>query len=70
MTPTIPMTPTKSHPAHREMIGNSAVMQRLREQAWQAARSGADILLEGESGTGKEMLARLIHRLSPQAEGP
>jgi DNA-binding NtrC family response regulator len=71
MTPLIPMTRLKSHPAvHREMIGRSAVMHRLREQAWQAARSGADILVEGESGSGKEMLARLIHRLSPQAEGP
>jgi DNA-binding NtrC family response regulator len=55
---------------HREMIGASVVMQRLREQARQAALSGADILIEGESGSGKEVLARLIHRLSPQADGP
>ncbi len=68
MTLIPPMTPIKSH--DREMIGKSPVMQRLREQARQAARSEADILVEGESGTGKEMLARLIHRLSPQAEGP
>ncbi|SRR5579871_255492 len=53
-----------------EMLGRSSAMQNLREQAWQAARSGADILVEGESGAGKELLARLIHRLSPQNEGP
>ena len=64
MTPMIPITPI------REMVGHSPALQRLREQAWQAARSGADILVEGESGSGKEMLARLIHRLSPQSEGP
>ena len=37
------------------------------EQARQAARSGADILLEAESGTGKELLARLVHEESARA---
>ncbi len=40
------------------------------EQARQAAKSGADILLEAESGTGKELLARLIHEVSPRAAHP
>ena len=40
------------------------------ERARQAARSGADILLEAESGTGKELLARLIHDESARAGGP
>ena len=55
---------------NREMIGTSPAIERLREQATQAARSTADILVEGESGAGKEVLARLIHRLSARANGP
>jgi transcriptional regulator with PAS, ATPase and Fis domain len=40
------------------------------EQARQAARSDADILLEAESGTGKELLARLIHEQSARTAKP
>jgi two-component system, NtrC family, response regulator AlgB len=39
----------------------SPVMRRLVENARQAARSNATVLLTGESGTGKSMLARQIH---------
>ena len=49
------------------MIGSSPALLAALEQARQAARSGADILLEAESGTGKELLARLIHEESPRA---
>jgi two-component system, NtrC family, response regulator AlgB len=39
----------------------SPVMQRLLDNARQAAASNATILLTGESGTGKSLLARQIH---------
>ena len=39
----------------------SPVMERLLENARQAASSNATILLTGESGTGKSLLARQIH---------
>ena len=45
--------------ARNPIIGSSPVLLAALEQARQAARSGADILLEAESGTGKELLARL-----------
>jgi len=35
-----------------------------------AAETDVGVLLHGESGTGKEMMARTLHRLSPNARGP
>jgi two-component system nitrogen regulation response regulator NtrX len=52
------------------MIGSSAVFLNAVEQARRVARSDARVLIEGESGTGKELLAGLIHRESPFADGP
>lgn len=44
------------------------VMQKLFETATKAAASAATILLLGESGTGKSILARALHRNSPQRD--
>jgi len=52
------------------MVGSSPLLMAALEQARQAARSGADVLLEAESGTGKELLARLIHEESSRADRP
>ncbi len=52
------------------IVGSSPALLNALEQARQAARSDADILLEAESGTGKELLARLIHDTSPRAARP
>ncbi len=54
----------------QSIIGSSPALLNALEQARQAARSDADILLEAESGTGKELLARLIHEASPRASRP
>ncbi|MBX3706438.1 MAG: sigma-54-dependent Fis family transcriptional regulator [Pseudomonadales bacterium] len=63
-----------SGPATRDMqtrmIGDSAVMARLREQIARLARSQAPVYISGESGSGKELAARLIHEQSPRAERP
>jgi DNA-binding NtrC family response regulator len=48
----------------------SPAMQRLLEDARQAARSNVTILLTGESGTGKRMLARQIHLWSLRRSQP
>jgi transcriptional regulator with PAS, ATPase and Fis domain len=52
------------------IIGRSPCLLAALEEARQAARSGADILLQAESGTGKELLAHLIHDESPRAGHP
>ena len=57
-------------PAATIMIGNSPVMQRLRERIQQVALSDETALICGESGTGKELVARSIHALSRRAAGP
>jgi DNA-binding NtrC family response regulator len=51
-----------------ELIGQSAVMVRLRERLAAFAGTTAPVLLLGDSGTGKELAARLTHELSPRRD--
>jgi len=53
-----------------EIIGNSAVMQQLREQAGRVAQHDSCVLLYGEPGVGKESVARYIHAQSPRKDRP
>jgi len=48
-----------------EPLGNSPVMQLLRNSAKQAANNASPVMITGESGSGRETLARYIHQLSP-----
>ncbi len=52
------------------LVGGSAPMAKLREEAARAAPTQATVLIAGESGTGKEVIAREIHRASRVAKGP
>jgi DNA-binding NtrC family response regulator len=52
----------KSYPL--EPLGNSPVMQLLRNNAKQAANNASPVMITGESGSGRETLARYIHHLS------
>ncbi|MCJ8168288.1 sigma-54-dependent transcriptional regulator [Atopomonas sediminilitoris] len=52
------------------LIGQSADMQRLRQQLGALAATHADVLILGETGTGKEVVARALHDLSPRRKGP
>jgi two-component system, NtrC family, response regulator HydG len=52
-----------------EMIGNSAVMQKIYQTIEKVAGTDANILILGENGTGKELVARAIHRRSQRADG-
>ncbi len=59
-----------SLPGGRTLIGSSAVMGELVEQARKVADSKSTVLLLGVSGTGKAVLARSIHAWSPRAARP
>jgi two-component system NtrC family response regulator len=52
------------------MLGASQPMQAVFTFIRKVAPTNAPVLVLGESGTGKEMVARALHRRSPQKEGP
>ena len=52
------------------IIGKSALMQRIYQLIEKVAPSKATVLITGESGTGKELIARAIHFNSPRREHP
>ncbi len=52
------------------LLGDSAIMQHLRQTIAQVAGADVDILIEGETGVGKERVARTIHRQSPRKGRP
>jgi two-component system, NtrC family, nitrogen regulation response regulator NtrX len=47
-----------------EIVGNSAQVEKLKEQIKIVAPTNGWVLINGENGTGKELVARAIHRLS------
>ena len=53
-----------------DIVGRSAVMQKLFDVLPTVAESGSTVLLDGASGTGKELFARAIHRFSSRRDGP
>jgi len=52
------------------LIGDSPLMQQLRERIARIAPSGATTLVRGESGVGKELVARAIHYSSDRRDAP
>jgi len=56
-----------SDDAATTLIGESPVMNTLREDILAAARTHAKVLILGETGAGKEVVARMIHEQSPRA---
>jgi transcriptional regulator with PAS, ATPase and Fis domain len=52
------------------IVGRSAAIARMKENALLAAKSNASVLMTGESGTGKEVVAFFIHQNSSRASGP
>ena len=59
----------KAEIGHRyTMVGDSPVMQRLRERIRKVAPTKATVLILGESGTGKELVARAVHADSDRVD--
>lgn len=54
----------------KDIIGDSAPIQRLVEMIQLVAASEATVLIQGESGTGKELVAKTIHASSQRRERP
>jgi len=53
-----------------ELIGESPIMQQLKEELTIVANSDFNILIYGETGVGKELVARTLHHKSPRQYGP
>lgn len=53
-----------------KLVGNSTVMQNLRQNIGKLARSQAPVFIQGESGVGKELVAQLIHANGPRSDKP
>ena len=51
-------------------VGESDLFQKLINDAKKLAKIPRPILIRGERGTGKELLARFIHKVSPQKNHP
>ena len=52
------------------VIGHTAAMRRVFDQAKRVARWDSTVLVLGESGTGKELISSAIHYNSPRAKQP
>ncbi len=51
-----------------DIVGNSEVLEAVKNDAKKASNSSSTILVQGESGTGKELFARAIHQYSQRAK--
>ncbi|MFQ3230185.1 MAG: two-component system C4-dicarboxylate transport response regulator DctD [Reinekea sp.] len=48
----------------KDIIGNSEVIRKLRQQVLMLAQINADVIIHGETGTGKELIAQCLHKYS------
>jgi propionate catabolism operon transcriptional regulator len=53
----------------KDLRGESAAMQTVRQMVMLYARSPATVLIQGETGSGKELVAQAIHRESMLGHG-
>jgi formate hydrogenlyase transcriptional activator len=51
----------------KDIVGQSAALRRVLQQAETVAPTGSTVLIYGETGTGKELIARAIHDLSDRS---
>lgn len=51
----------------RRLVGDSAVMQRLREDILDIGQADGHVLIDGETGTGKTLVAHALHAVSSRS---
>lgn len=61
---------TTDGPGDLGMVGNSAPIQKMRNQIISYAAAPYPVLIEGESGSGKELVAAQLHRQSKKSSAP
>ncbi len=61
---------SKNTRVFQELVGKSAVMERVYETIQMVAQTDLTVLITGESGTGKDLVSRAIHALSNRSKGP
>ncbi|MDQ6984062.1 MAG: sigma-54 dependent transcriptional regulator [Ghiorsea sp.] len=68
----LPEKPTNktTHVVNSKLIGQSLIMNHVRERLQRAAKRDFTVLISGESGTGKELAARLVHESSARQHQP
>lgn len=54
----------------QEMIGESAMIKKIKDTIEKVAPTDARVLITGENGVGKELVARWIHEKSSRNSGP
>ncbi|MBN2615923.1 MAG: sigma-54-dependent Fis family transcriptional regulator [Bacteroidales bacterium] len=54
----------------KELIGETPVMRKLKEQIKLFADTNSTLLIYGETGTGKELVTRQIHQYSNRSDKP
>lgn len=52
------------------IIGKSAAMKNVINQAQRAASASVSVLITGETGTGKEIMAQFVHKIGPRSSKP
>ncbi len=53
-----------------EILGESDVIEQVREQIRKVAVADTPVLITGETGSGKELVVESIHRLSSRSDAP
>ena len=62
--------PVSPPPPMTDIIGEAPAMQDVFRAIGRLSQSNMTVLINGESGTGKELVAKALHRHSPQAQAP
>jgi formate hydrogenlyase transcriptional activator len=62
--------PPRNQRRFEQIIGNSAALEAVLEQAERVAPTDSTVLIQGETGTGKELIARAVHNLSSRCGRP